>query len=106
MVATTRPNESKKKNNYKNEFDDMDEYTPNNRAKVYKSKESTKTKLPPDLPLDKYEAIKRIERDKRAMHKKLMDEEYSKRDFPMKYKKTAKTNWTKYYEKGAIDEMF
>lgn len=50
------------------------------------------------------EGMKRIEREKRAMQRKHMDEEYDRHIHPMKHKKTAKTNWTKQYEKGALDD--
>jgi hypothetical protein len=59
---------------------------------------SIKTEQP-----NKYEGMKRIEREKRAQQKKHMDEEYDRHIHPMKQKKTAKTNWTKQYEKGSLD---
>ena len=55
-------------------------------------------------PVSKYEGMKRFEREKRALQKKHMYEEYDRQIHPMKSKKTGKTNWTKQYEKGTLDE--
>lgn len=127
MVATTKPNENRAKNedqafvkagkdfnsknigfvrkNKLNDFyDDSDEDYPKNEVKYNKVSGQAKTKLPPDTPIDKYEAMMRLEREKKAMQKKMLDEEYSKHKSPMKQKKTSKTNWTKYYETGLLDE--
>ncbi len=57
-----------------------------------------------EQPNNKYEGMKRIESEKRARQKKHMDEEYDRHIHPMKQKKTAKTNWTKQYEKGSLDD--
>lgn len=53
---------------------------------------------------DKYETKKRIERKKKAIKKKVIDEDYGRHKHPMHYKKTVKTNWTKQYEYGLLDE--
>lgn len=127
MVATTKPNENRAKNedqafvkagkdfnsknigfvrkNKLNDFyDDSDEDYPKNEIRNNKVSGQAKTKVPPDTPIDKYEAMMRLEREKKAMQKKMLDEEYSKHKSPMKQKKTSKTNWTKYYETGLLDE--
>jgi len=52
----------------------------------------------------KYENMRRFEREKRALQKKHLYEEYDKQFHPMKSKRTTKTNWTKQYEKGTLDE--
>ncbi|NLJ96008.1 MAG: hypothetical protein GX321_02545 [Clostridiales bacterium] len=85
-------------------YEDMDEEYPKNEVKGHKVSGQTKTKVPPDTPIDKYEAKMRLEREKKVMQKKMIDEEYSKQKSPMKHKKTSKTNWTKYYENGLLDD--
>jgi hypothetical protein len=52
----------------------------------------------------KFENMRRFEREKRALQKKHIYEEYDRQVHPMKNRKTAKTNWTKQYEKGTLDE--
>lgn len=54
--------------------------------------------------LSKYENMRRFEREKRALQKKHIYEEYDRQFHPMKNRKTSKTNWTKQYEKGTLDE--
>lgn len=117
-MITARPNESKVKseNNSKKSmgfdnrsnnrafYEDGEEDYLEKEGKNYKSTGQSKSKIPPDTPFDKYETMKRLEREKKALQKKMLDEEYSKHKSPMKQKKNSKTNWTKYYEKGLIDE--
>jgi hypothetical protein len=124
-VATTRPSESRAKKEdkfkdnrpnfraggdyYRNKdnfktYDDMDDDNPKNGIRMSKPKDQVKTKLPPDQQPDKYEVMKRIEREKKALQKKLTDEARDRHEHLMKYKKTAKTNWTKHYENGMLNE--
>lgn len=119
-MATTKPNEDRAKNedkfkakkntgfekrsNYREFYEDNDEDYPKTEVKGHKSSGQTKTKVPPDTPSDKYETMMRLEREKKAMQKKIIDEEYSKSKRPMKQMKHSKTNWTKHYENGFWDE--
>lgn len=98
MVATT-------KGNYRDAYADFDEDdNPKNDARSQRAGGNVKTKLPPDRNSEKYEAIKRLEKEKKAMQRKLMDEEYGKQKRQVKPKKRSKTNWTKQYEYGMLDE--
>ena len=119
MVTTAKPNENRAKNegnhinksdgfekrNYKRDFyDDMEDDYIKKEVKGQKVSGQSKSKRPPDTPPDKYEAMMRLEREKKAKQKKILDEEYSKHKSPMKQKKNSKTNWTKYYENGDFEE--
>jgi len=84
------------------DFDD-DGFTRND-ARSQKMGENLKTKLPPDKHPDKYETLKRLEREKKAMQRKLMDEEYGKQKRQIKQKRREITNWTKQYQNGLLDE--
>ncbi|MBH1941690.1 hypothetical protein I5677_12380 [Mobilitalea sibirica] len=54
---------------------------------------------------DKFETIKRLEREKKAMQKKYKDEEPKKPKRPvMKEKRSSKNEWTKSYQFGLLDE--
>lgn len=94
----------KKKSIYKGSYEDMDEDYPKNGVRMHKSKDQVKSKLPPDQQPDKYETMKRIEREKKAIQKKQLDEDYDRRENSMKRIKTNKTNWTKHYQTGMLDE--
>lgn len=89
---------------YKDVYEDFDDDYPKNDVRSQKSGGQAKTKLPTDRHPDKYEALKRLERERKAMQKKLLDEEYGKRKHQTKQKKRSKTNWTKQYEYGMLDE--
>lgn len=89
---------------YKDAYEDYDNDYSNNDSRSQKSGGQVKTKHPPDKHPDKYEAFKRLEREKKAMQKKLVDEEYGRHKRQMKHKKNSKTNWTKQYEYGMLDE--
>jgi len=84
------------------DFDD-DGFTRND-MRSQKMGGNLKTKLPPDKHPEKYETLKRLEREKKAMQRKLMDEEYGKQKRQIKQKKREITNWTKQYENGLLDE--
>ena len=99
MVATT-------KGNYKGAYADFDDddYTRND-VRSQKTGGSVRAKLPPDKHPDKYETLKRLEREKKAMQKKYLDEEYyGKQKRQVKPKKRENTNWIKQYEYGLLDE--
>ena len=97
LVATT-------KGYYKDAYSEYDDDYSRNDAKSQKIGGNVRTKLPPDKHPDKYETLKRLEREKKAMQRKLMDEEFGKQKRQMKQKKREKTNWTKQYEYGMLDE--
>ncbi|HHT88877.1 MAG TPA: hypothetical protein GX002_07705 [Clostridiales bacterium] len=75
-----------------------------NESSIKKEDRDTYSKNTIDPQMAKYQTMKRIEREKRAMNKKLMYEEYDRRGHPVTRKKTAKTNWIKHYENGTLDE--
>lgn len=62
------------------------------------------SRIPIDPQMAKYQTMKRIEREKRAMSKKLLYDEYDRRGHSASRKKRAKTNWIKHYENGTLDE--
>lgn len=64
----------------------------------------SRTKLPSDKNPEKYEIIKRLEKEKKAMQRKYMDEEDGKQKRQIKQKKRENTNWIKQYEYGMLDE--
>lgn len=130
MVATTKPNDKKikkedksilgygnenkykkniaaleKRNHYKI-YDDMEEDYSRNEVRSHKTSGQTKNKIQADIQYDKYEAMKRLEREKKAMQKKYIEDEYEKHRRPMKQRKNTKTNWTKHYEYGMLDDDY
>lgn len=87
------------KGNFKDAYADYDEddYTRKMGGNV-------RAKLPPDKHPEKYETLKRLEREKKAIQKKYTDEEYGKHKRQVKQKKRENTNWIKQYENGLLDE--
>jgi hypothetical protein len=54
---------------------------------------------------DKIEIMKRLEREKKVLQKKLKDEDEKKIKRPLvKQRKNSKNDWTKSYQKGKFDE--
>lgn len=54
---------------------------------------------------DKLEVVRRLEREKKALQKKLREEEKIKpRPMPIKQKRSSKNNLTKSYLSGRLDE--
>lgn len=119
-MITARPNENRAKNQYnksskseesynrssnRDNYEDMEDDYLENEVKNHKSAGQSKSKRPPNTPFDKYETMMRLEREKKAIQKKMIDEEFNKHKSKMKQKKnSSKTNWTKYYENGLLDE--
>lgn len=93
-----------RRGSYNNAYEDMDDDSPRNGARNNKPRELVKPKLPPDQQPDKYEAKKRLEREKKVVQRKLMDEESDREKRPTKHKNSSKTNWTKNYQVGMLDE--
>lgn len=128
MVATTRTNESRVKDNYKFGLKNSKDYLPrknsmdykkreyvkgsyededysNSGARSHKSSEDRHRAISKEQLPDKYEAYRRLEREKKALQKKLREEEHEKTKRPaMKQKRSAKSDWTKDYVYGLIDE--
>lgn len=86
---------------YKDAYADYDD---DDYPKHHRTGGNVKTKLAPEKLPEKYETLKRIEKEKKAMQKKLMDEEYGKQKRQVKQKKRENTNWIKQYEYGMLDE--
>lgn len=115
MVATTNANESvkvrydAKKNQYqRRSYIDKDEdietrNTRRNKSNEPKSKGASGIELEQS---DKMEMIRRLERDKKAKQKKLREEEeIEKQKRPqIKHKRNSKSDWTKDYVYGLLDE--
>lgn len=88
----------------KNNFRDKDDEEENKSVRSHKAAES-KPKNQPEQQLDKLETIKRLEREKKAVQKKLREEETEKQKRPVvKQKRSSKSDWTKDYVYGLIDE--
>ena len=89
---------------YKDAYEDFEnDYT---IPKSQKSGGQVKTKHSADRYSDKYETYKRLEREKKVMQKKLLDEEYDRHKPQIKHKRSTKTNWTKQYEYGMLDDDY
>ncbi|MDI9510118.1 MAG: hypothetical protein GX319_06025 [Clostridiales bacterium] len=93
-----------KRSNYKFDFEDMDEDKQRFGTKSNKSRESAKSKIPPDQRPDKYDAKKRHERERKVAQRKHIDQDGGREKRPIKHKNNSKTNWTKYYQVGMLDE--
>jgi hypothetical protein len=88
----------------KNNFRDKDDEDENRKVRSHKAADS-KPKNQLEQQLDKLETIKRLEREKKAVQKKLREEETEKQKHPtMKQKRNSKSDWTKEYVYGLIDE--
>lgn len=87
---------------YKDAYEDFE-----NDYMVSRSQRSggqVKTKHQTDRYPDKYETLKRLEREKKAIQKKLYDDEDERQKRQIKHKRSSKTNWTKQYEYGMLDD--
>ncbi|CUH93736.1 hypothetical protein [Herbinix luporum] len=69
-----------------------------------KENEARNQKIPPELQADKHEVKKRLEREKKALKKKQLEEDFGRQKRQIKGKKNTKTNWTRQYEYGLLDE--
>lgn len=88
----------------KNNFRDKDDEDDNKKVRSHKATDS-KPKNQLEQQLDKLETIKRLEREKKAVQKKLREEETEKQKRPaVKQKRSSKSDWTKDYVYGLIDE--
>lgn len=73
-------------------------------TKSHKSSESRTKNIPQEHQPDKLETIRRLEREKKAMQKKQREEEEEKQKRPPIKKRNTKTDWTKDYVYGLMDE--
>lgn len=102
-----RPTDSRNHNSrsyQKNYLEDMDEDIEYKASRSHRTNDS-KAKLQQDQPLDKLEAFKRLEREKKIMQKKQREEDAEKKRRPApKQRRSAKSDLTKDYIYGLYDE--
>ena len=93
------------RNNYLDKDEDNEKSVRRNQKGNDAKSKSISNKEKEQQP-DKFDTIKRLEREKKAMQKKMREEELVEKQKrpPIKQRKSTRINWTKGYECGLLDE--